>query len=94
MQQHLPQTPTMPFPVKHENLQDSYYQQQVSQQPTMEPISPQPLAISAPPSIQIPAPRSPPVGKCDVTPQNMSENRITIFDICLRFDYKYIECIQ
>ena len=71
MQQHLPQTPTMPFPVKHENLQDSYYQQQVSQQPTMAPISPPPLAISAPPSIQIPAPRSPPVGKCDIIPRKI-----------------------
>lgn len=62
MQQHLPQTPTMPFPVKHENLQDSYYQQQLNQEPIMAPISP-PAAVSSPPSIQIPAPRSSPVGK-------------------------------
>ena len=62
MQQHLPQTPSMPFPVKHENLQDSYYQQQLNQHPVMAPVSP-PVAVSSPPSIQIPAPRSPPVGK-------------------------------
>lgn len=62
MQQHLPQTPPMPFPVKHENLQDSYYQQQLNQQPIMAPVSP-PVAVSSPPSIQIPAPRSSPVGK-------------------------------
>jgi RAR-related orphan receptor beta len=62
MQQHLPQTPAMPFPVKHENLQDSYYQPQLNQQQSMPqsaPISP-PVQASSPPSIQIPAPRSPP----------------------------------
>ena len=62
MQQHLPQAPSMPFPVKHENLQDSYYQQQLNQQQSMAPISP-PVGLSTPPSIQIPAPRSPPIGK-------------------------------
>ena len=61
MQQQLPQPP-MPFPVKHENLQDSYYQPQLNQQQSMAPISP-PVGLSSPPTIQIPAPRSPPIGK-------------------------------
>ena len=62
MQQHLPQTPSMPFPVKHENLQDSYYQQQLNQQQSLAPISP-PVGLSSPQAIQIPVPRSPPIGK-------------------------------
>ena len=65
MQQHLPQAAMTSFPVKNENLQDSYYQQQV-QQPPIAPISP-PLATSVPVQAA-PTSRSPPIGKSSFFP--------------------------
>ena len=73
MQQQLPQPP-MAFPVKHENLQDSYYQTQLNQQQSMAPISP-PVGLSSPPTIQIPAPRSPPIGKIDEIDSSATHGR-------------------